>query len=67
MTAEYGWIFKIQNPGDSEKSGESIAMNFNNVNACTHVLEQKLFFGKLAISQKLPEISICYQNDFCSE
>ena len=38
--AEYGLIFKIQNLGDSKKS---IAMNFNNVNACAHALEQKSF------------------------
>ena len=37
------YIIKIQNLGDSEKSGESIAMNFNNVNASVYVLEQKNF------------------------
>ena len=42
-------------------------MNFNNVNACAHALEQKSFFEKLAISQKLQEISKCCQKDFCSE
>ena len=39
---EYGWIFEIQKLGDSENSGESIALNFNNVNACAHALDQKM-------------------------
>ena len=55
---EYEWIFKIQKLGDSEKSGESIVMNFNNVYACMHALEQKIFFWKLTISQKVQEISM---------
>ena len=59
--------FQIQKLGDSEKSGESTVMNFNNANACVHALEQKSFFEKLAIYQKLQEISKCYQNDFCFE
>ena len=63
---EYGWIFKIQKLADGEKSGESITINFNNVNAFAHVLEQKVFFGKLAISQKLEDISKCCQKDFLS-
>ena len=44
-------FLKIQKLGDSEKSEESIAMNFNNVYACAHSLEQKVFFRKLAMSQ----------------
>ena len=59
--------FQNSKLGDSEKSGESTAMNFNNANACAHALEQKSFFEKLAISQKLQEISKCCQKDFCSE
>ena len=33
--------------GDGEKSGESIAINFNNVNICALALELKYFLGNL--------------------
>ena len=64
---EYGWIFKIQKLADGEKSGESITINFNNLNAFAHALEQKAIFVKLAISQKLEDISKCCQKDFSSK
>ena len=41
------WIdFQNSKNERQQKSGESIAMNFNNVN-CAHVQEQKLFLEKL--------------------
>ena len=46
------------------KSGESFTINFNNIYLPVHALELKDFFGKLAISQKLEEISKCCQKDF---
>ena len=64
---EYGWIFKIQKLADGEKSGESITIDFNNIYLPVHALELKEFFGKLAIPQKLEELSKCCQNDFLSE
>ena len=67
MTAEYGWIFEIQKLGESEKLGEYIMMNLNNVNVCTHMLELKIFSGNWDISQKLQEISKCCHEDLCAE
>ena len=59
--------FQNLNTADGENSGESIKINFNNVNTFAHALEQKVFFGKLAISQKLEEILECCQKDLNKE
>ena len=59
--------FQNSKLADGEKSGESITIDFNNIYPSMHALEQlKEFFGKLAISQKLEEISKCCQKDFQS-
>ena len=52
----------MQKLAEGKKSGGSITINFYNVNAFAHALEQKVFFGKFAISQKIEEISKCCQN-----
>ena len=58
--------FSIQKLADGEKSRESITIDFNKIYPPVHALELKEFFEKLAISQKLEEISKCCQTDFLS-
>ena len=58
--------FQNSKIGRQQKSGESITIDFNNIYPPVHALELKEFFGKLAISRKLEEISKCCQKDFLS-
>ena len=58
--------FQNSKTGRQQKSGISITIDFNNIYLPVHALELKEFFGKLALSQKLEEISKYCQKDFLS-
>ena len=55
---------KFKNWQTAKNQENPLHINLNNVNAFAHALEQIVFFGKLAVSQKLEEISKCCQKDF---
>ena len=56
--------FQNSKLADGEKSEESITIDFYTIYPSMHALELKEFFGKLAISQKLEEISKCCKKTF---
>ena len=56
--------FQNSKMADGKQSVDSITIDFNNIYLPMHALELKEYFGKLAISQKLEEISNVVKRTF---